>query len=191
MSEQTMKELMDTDVLVVHQADNMETVYPQLSARPERFVVILDDEDVPTHLTTASDLQGKMPRSLEWPRVETLLPGLPEAYLIGEEVTLDRAMGFYHLLKKSPGLVVVRDGRVAGVLPYDALVNYFKTVIVSELVAQGIDPERIVGKPQTVPSAVFRCRRYPRCTYETSADMAGKPPLCGQSASHGRTQLVG
>lgn len=191
MSERTMKELMDTDVLVIHQADSMETVAPQLSARPERFVVILDDEDVPTHLTTASDLQGKMPRSLEWPRVAALLTGLPEAYLVGEEVTLERAMGFFHLLTGSPGLVVVREGRVAGVLPYDALVNYFKTVIVSELKTQGIDPERIVGKPQTVPNAVFRCRRYPRCPFETTADMAGEPPLCGRSASHGRTQLVG
>jgi CBS domain-containing protein len=191
MSERTMKELMDTDVLVVHQADSMETVAPQLSARPERFIVILDDEDVPTHLTTASDLQGKMPRSLEWPRVGTLLSGLPKAYLVGEAVTLERAMGFYHLLTGSPGLVVVREGRVAGVLPYEALANYFKTVIVSELVAQGIDLERIVGKPQTVPSAVFRCRRYPRCTFETTADMAGEPPLCGKNAIHGRTQLVG
>lgn len=191
MSERTMKELMDADVLVVHQADSIETVYPQLSARPGRFVVILDDEDAPTHLTTAGNLQGKMPRSLEWPRVEALLSGLPEAHLVGEEVTLDRAMGFYHLLTGSPGLVVVRDGQVTGVLPYEVLTNYFQAIIVPESEAQGIPVERIAGKARTIPNAVFRCRRYPRCTFETTADMAGEPPLCGKNATHGHTQLVG
>jgi hypothetical protein len=190
MSEQTMKELMDTDVLVVHQADSMETIYPQLSGQLERLVVILDDEDVLTHVTTADELRRKMPRSIEWPDVRDLVARLSEAFLVDEEVTLERVKGFFHLLEKSPGLVVVRDGQVTGVLPHAVLEDYFQTVIWPELEAQGIPVERIAGMPQTVPNAVFRCRRYPRCTFETTADMAGQPPLCGKNSTHGRTQLI-
>ncbi len=193
MCEQTMQELMTEDVLIVYQADNMQDVYPQLSGRPERFVVILDDEDVPTHLTTANDLKRKMPRSLDWPNVIELVDRLPEALLVDEAVTLERAMVFYQTIgtmtPQPTGLVVMRDDQAVGVLPYTALVEYFNDVTIPALEAQGIPKERAVGTPQTIANAVFCCRRHPRCKFEVTAPLVDEPPLCGLMAAHGRTRL--
>lgn len=194
MSDQTMKELMITDILRVHLTDSMQSIYQQLSEQPDRFVVVLDEENVPLYLTTADEIKRKMPRGPEWPSVGSFAARLPEALLVDENVTLSRAMVFFSTissLEPQPrGLVVMHDDEAAGVLSYDVLVGYFKDVTVLELEAKGVPTERgDAGTPQTIANAVFRCRRYPRCSFESTADLVDKPPLCGVLAAHGRTKL--
>lgn len=192
MSKQTLKELMVTDVLIAHLADSMEEVFPKISEQPERFVVVLDDEDVPLYLITAGEMKRKMPRSLDWPSVGDLASRLPEALLVDENVAIDQAMVFFGMMSQlepqPKGLVVMRDTKVAGILPYSALDDYFNEQIVPRLKTEG----QIVrsGQPVTVASAIFRCRRYPRCSFETPPASVDKPPLCGEQAAHGRTRLI-
>ena len=192
MGDQMLKELMVADVLIAHLADSMETVFAKISARPEQFVVILDEENVPLHLTTGREMKSKMPRSLDWPQVRDLSARLPEALLVDQDVTLSRAMIFFNILSDStpqpPGLVVMRADQVAGVLSYDVLSDYFQTELVLE--SQTKDGGIVRGGvPQTIADAVFQCRRYPRCSFESSAAMIDEPPLCGAQPAHGRTRL--
>ena len=187
MSKQTLKELMVTDVLIAHLADSMEEVFPKISEQPERFVVVLDDEDVPLYLITA----GEMPRSLDWPSVGDLASRLPEALLVDENVAIDQAMVFFGMMSQlepqPKGLVVMRDTKVVGILPYSALDDYFNEQIVPRLKTE----EQIVraDQPVTVANVVFRCRRHPRCPFEVTVASIDKPPLCGVQAAHGRTRL--
>lgn len=191
MSEQSVREWMTTDFIAVHLADSMEEIYPQLTAVPEQFVVILDDEDVPSHAVTAGQMRRKMPRSLDWPTVKQMVPRLPEALLVQEGVDLGQAMVFFgamsELEPQPEGLVVMRDAEVAGILPYEILDDYYRENIVPEMAAEG----KVVrtGQPVTVASAVFRCRRHPRCSFEVVLDLVDTPPLCGVMAAHGRTML--
>jgi signal-transduction protein with cAMP-binding, CBS, and nucleotidyltransferase domain len=191
MSEQAVQALMSTDFLTVYLTQSMQDVYPQLTGQADRFVVVLDDEDVPLHLTTADEMRRKMPRSLEWPSVGDLAARLPEALLVDEKATIDQAMvlfGTMFRLEPQPrGVVVMRDTEVAGILPYAALNDYYSEHIVPESIAQGQVVRK--GQPITVASAVFRCRRYPRCSFEIKADLVDEPPLCGITAAHGRTKL--
>ncbi len=190
MTEQTVKELMSTDFLSVHLKDSMQEVYPQLT-EPDRFVVVLDDEDIPDRLTTAGEMKRKMPRSLEWPSVGDLSARLPEALLVDEDATIDRAMVFFGTMSQlelpPKGLVVMREVEVVGVLPYEALNDFFNENVVPEAVAKGQTVR--AGQPVTVASAVFRCRRYPKCSFEIAASMVDEVPLCGLVAAHGRTRL--
>ena len=191
MSEQAVQELMKTDFLTAYLTDSMQDVYPQLTEQPDRFVIVLDDEDVPLHLSTADEMKRKMPRSLEWPSVGDLATRLPEALLVDENATIDQAMVFFgtmsQLEPQPRGLVVMHDAKVAGVLPYEALNDYYSQHIVPESIAKG----QVVRKdqPVTVANAVFRCRRYPRCSFEMKADLVDQAPLCGINAAHGRTRL--
>lgn len=191
MSKQAVKELMGSDFLTVYLRDSMQDVYPHLTEQPDRFVVVLDDEEVPLHLTTADEMKRKMPRSLDWPNVGDLATRLPEALLVDEKATIDQAMVFFgtmsQLEPRPRGLVVMREAEVAGILPHKALNDYYDENIVPEVLAEGLiqrtDPS------VTVPHAVFRCRRHPRCPFEITADLVDKPPLCGIQAAHGRTRL--
>jgi len=191
MSEQAVKELMGTNFLTVYLRNSMQDVYPQLTEQPDRFVVVLDDEEVPLHLTTADEMKRKMPRSLDWPNVVDLATRLPEALLVDEKATIAQAMVFFgtisQLEPRPRGLVVMHEAEVAGILPYEALNDYYDENIVPEVIAEG----QIVraGQPVTVPHAVFRCRRHPRCSFEIAADLVDEPPLCGITAAHGRTRL--
>ena len=191
MSEQAVKELMGTNFLTVYLRNSMQDVYPQLTEQPDRFVVVLDDEEVPLHLTTADEMKRKMPRSLDWPNVVDLATRLPEALLVDEKATIAQAMVFFgtisQLEPRPRGLVVMHEAEVAGILPYEALNDYYDENIVPEVIAEG----QIVraGQPVTVPHAVFRCRRHPRCSFEITADLVDEPPLCGITAAHGRTRL--
>lgn len=191
MSEQAVKELMGTNFLTVYLKNSMQDVYPHLTEQPDRFVVVLDDEEVPLHLTTADEMKRKMPRSLDWPNVGDLATRLPEALLVDEKATIAQAMVFFgtisQLEPRPKGLVVMRKAEVVGILPYEALNDYYDKNIVPEVVAQGLTVR--AGQPVTVPHAVFRCRRYPRCSFEIAADLVDKPPLCGITAAHGRTRL--
>jgi hypothetical protein len=193
MSEQAVKELMGTNFLTVYLRNSMQDVYPQLTEQPDRFVVVLDDEEVPLHLTTADEMKRKMPRSLDWPNVGDLATRLPEALLVDEKATLDQAMVFFGTISKLEpqprGLVVMREAEVVGILPYEALIDYHAKNIVPEVTAQGLTITRKTGQPVTVPHAVFRCRRHPRCSFEIAADLVDEPPLCGITAAHGRTRL--
>lgn len=192
MSEQTLKELMSTDILIVHLEDSMQDVYPRLTEQPERFVVVLDDEDVPLYVVTAGEMKRKMPRSLDWPGVGDLAARLAEALLVDEKVTMDQAMVFFgtmSTLEPQPkGLVVVHGDEVVGVLPYKALNGHYNETIVPKLTAKGQTVR--AGQPVTVASAVFRCRRHPRCSYEETVSQADRPPLCGVSSAHGHMVLV-
>ena len=192
MSEQTLKELMVTNVLIVHLADSMEEVFPKISDQPDRYVVVLDDEDVPLYITTGDEMKRKMPRSLSWPVVGDFAARLPEALLADENAAIDQAMVFFGMMSQlepqPEGLVVMRDTKVVGILPYSALVDYFHEQTIPELKAAGQIVRR-AGQPVTVANAVFRCRRYPRCSFEITADLIDKPPLCGVQAAHGRTRL--
>lgn len=185
MSEQTLKELMVTDVLQVHLADSMQDIYQQLAEQPDRFVVVLDDEDVPLYLTTAGEMRSKMPRSLDWPAVGDFATRLSEALLVDEDVTLDQAMVFFGT--QPTGLVVMRDAQVVGVLPYERLTDYYNEKIVPEVKAVGKTVR--AGEPVAIPSAVFCCRRYPRCSFKVTVASVDTPPLCGITAAHGRTRL--
>jgi len=185
MSEQTLKELMVTDVLIVHLADSMQDVFPKITELPDRFVVILDDEDVPLYLTTGSEMRSKMPRSLSWPAVGDFAARLPEALLVDENVTIDRAMVFFGAQPK--GLVVMHDAEVVGIVPYEVLTDYYSERIVPELTAKGHTVR--AGQPVTIASAIFQCRRHPRCSFEITAASVDVPPLCGVQAAHGHTRL--
>jgi hypothetical protein len=191
MSEQAVKELMGTNFLTVYLRNSMQDVYPQLTEQPDRFVVVLDDEEVPLHLTTADEMKRKMPRSLDWPNVRDLATRLPEALLVDEKATIDQAMVFFGTISKLEprprGLVVMREAEVVGILPYEALNDYYDKNIVPEVIAEGLIVR--AGQPVTVPHAVFRCRRHPRCSFEIAADLVDEPPLCGITAAHGRTRL--
>jgi hypothetical protein len=191
MSKQAVKELMSPDFLTVYLRDSMQDVYPHLTEQPDRFVVVLDDEEVPLHLTTADEMKRKMPRSLDWPNVGDLATRLPEALLVDEKATIDQAMVFFgtmsQLEPRPRGLVVMREAEVVGTLPYEALNDYYDENIVPEVIAEGLIVR--AGQPVTVPHAVFRCRRHPRCSFEITADLVDKPPLCGIQAAHGRTRL--
>jgi hypothetical protein len=191
MSKQAVKELMSPDFLTVYLRDSMQDVYPHLTEQPDRFVVVLDDEEVPLHLTTADEMKRKMPRSLDWPNVGDLATRLPEALLVDEKATIDQAMVFFgtmsQLEPRPRGLVVMREAEVVGILPYEALNDYYDENIVPEVIAEGLIVR--AGQPVTVPHAVFRCRRHPRCSFEITADLVDKPPLCGIQAAHGRTRL--
>jgi len=191
MSKQAVKELMSTNFLTVYLRDSMQDVYPHLTEQPDRFVVVLDDEEVPLHLTTADEIKRKMPRSLDWPNVGDLATRLPEALLVDEKATIDQAMVFFgtmsQLEPRPRGLVVMREAKVTGILPYEALNDYYDENIVPEVLAEGQTLR--AGQPVTVPHAVFRCRRHPRCSFEITADLVDKPPLCGIQAAHGRTRL--
>jgi signal-transduction protein with cAMP-binding, CBS, and nucleotidyltransferase domain len=185
MGKKTLKELMVTDFLQVHLTDSMQDVYPQLTERPDRFVVVLDDEGVPLYLTTADEMRGKMPRSLDWPAVGDFAARLSEALLADEGATIDQAMVFFGAQPR--GLAVMRDSEVMGVLPYETLVDHFNERIVPLVQAAGQTVR--AGQPVTVASAVFRCRRYPRCSFEIAVTQINEPPLCGIQAAHGRTRL--
>lgn len=190
MNDQTMKELMITDILQVHLMDSMQTIYSQLSEQPDRFVVVLDDEKVPLYVITADEMKRKMPRSLDWPSVRDFAARLPEALLVDEKVALGRAMVFFHMMETSPrppGLVVVRDKEVVGVLPYDVLADYFNKVTVPELEVKGQTVRK--SQPVDVPNAVFRCRRYPRCSYKKTVSQVDESLLC-KIPAHGRMVLV-
>jgi hypothetical protein len=192
MSEQRVKELMTTDFIVIHLAESMQEVYPRISDLPERFVVVLDDEGVPLHLVTAGQMRRKMPRSLDWPTVEEMAPRLPEALLVQEGVSIGQAMVFFGAISKlepqPEGLVVMRGAEVVGVLAYESLDDYYREKIVPEIVAEG----KVVraGQPVTVASAVFRCRRHPRCSFQVTLELVDEPPLCGIMAAHGLTQQM-
>ena len=192
MSKQTLKELMVTDVLIAHLADSMEEVFPKISELPERFVVVLNDEDVPLYLITAGEMKRKMPRSLDWPSVGDLASRLPEALLVDENVAIDQAMVFFGMMSQlepqPKGLVVMRDTKVVGILPYSALDDYFNEQIVPRLKTER-QIVRTGGQSVTVANAVFRCRRHPRCSFEVTVASIDKPPLCGVQAAHGRTRL--
>jgi len=192
MSEQKVQGLMTTDLMTVHLEDSMQDIFPQLSAAPDRFVVVLDAEDVPVRAVTAGQLRRKMPRSLEWPTVEQMAPRLPEALLVQENVGIAQAMVFWgsmSTLEPQPeGLVVMRGAQVVGVLPYEILDDYYR----ANIVPTWLEEAKVVrtGQPVTVASAVFRCRRHPRCSFEITLELVDKPPLCGIMAAHGLTQQV-
>jgi hypothetical protein len=191
MSEQTLRELTIPDVLIVHLADNMEELYSQISDQPERFVVVLDEEDVPLYLSTGQEIKCKMPRSPDWPALADFAARLPEALLVDENVTLDQAMVFFSTLStlepQPQGLVVMGDDGVIGVLSYDALNDFYNAEIVPQLQesAQIVRADGAV----TVARASFRCRRHPRCSYTKTVSQVDRPPLC-KIAAHGHMVLV-
>jgi hypothetical protein len=191
MSERTLKDLMIPDVLIVHLADNLQEIYPQISNQPDLFVVVLDDEDVPLHLTTGEEIKRKMPRSLDWPDVADFAARLPQALLVDENVTVSQAMVFFSTLStlepQPPGLVAMGDDGVVGVLPYEALNDFYNAEIVPKLQesAQIVRADGAV----TVAHASFRCRRHPRCSYTKTVSQVDRPPLC-RIAAHGHMVLV-
>ena len=191
MSEQTLRELMIPDVLIVHVADSMQELHPQISDQPERFVVVLDEEEVPLYLATGDEIKRKMPRSLDWPALADFAARLPEALLVDENVTLDQAMVFFNTMStekpQSQGLVVMGDDGVVGVLSYDALNDHYNAAIVPQLQksAQIVRDDGAV----TVANATFRCRRHPRCKHKQTVSQVDRPPLC-RIAAHGHMVLV-
>ena len=196
MSEGSLKELpinerTDTDILIVHEADGLQEYYSQIKENPDRFVVVLDEDGVPVRVTTAKKLDGL--KRFAWDNIGKVTKRLAEVLEADENVTLERAMVFYQTMQgmdpRPPGLVVIRDNQVAGILSYDVLVEYFNQVTVPEREAQGIPIKRAIGMPNTIADAVFRCRRHPRCSFEITASSVDAPPLCGEHAAHGRTRL--
>lgn len=193
MNEQTLKkeqsiaEKMVTDILVVHLADGMEAHYAKIAEKPDRFVVILDDENVPLYVATSAKMKGLA--NIAWQSLKRIERRLPKALLVDENVTQERVMVFYNTMqdleRRPEGLVVMRDDQVAGVLPDSVLIDYFEHVIVPEW--EGPTERRDI--PITIANAVFRCRRYPKCPFEVTVELVDKPPQCGIQAAHGRTRL--
>lgn len=208
MNEQTLKkeqsiaEKMVTDILVVHLADSMEAHYAKIAEKSDRFVVILDDENVPLYVATSAKMKGLA--NIAWQSLKRIERRLPKALLVDENVTLERVMVFYKTMldpdqdqegRSSPkhpspeGLVVMSDDQVVGVLPDSVLIAYFDQVVVPEWQAQGVPIQRTDDLPHTIANAVFRCRRYPKCPFEVTVELVDKPPQCGIQAAHGRARL--
>jgi len=158
-------------------------------------------------VTRGQEIAGLVPAEqlerLRLPRYRQYMKMLPDAALAPAALTLQQALAYMPLFikdefKDSPGLVVMQGQKVAGILSYETLAEEYNKRI-DQQIATLIDLGEKVQVNRSVlstalanleASALYRCRRHPRCSGKEIAPLVDGPPLCNVTAAHGRMVLV-
>lgn len=152
--------------------------------------------------TGTKEIVGLVPSEslerLRRPRYRQYMPRLPEALLAPETLTMQRALAYLPMFMQSefqdsPGIVVMRGHKVAGILPYDDLAaEYQKHFDERFEIQQALGVKMQVTRSALTAalanveaSARYRCRRYPRCPGERTVPLVDGPPLCNITSLHG------
>lgn len=167
-STQKLRDLKSRDFVTVQEAKDLEQYDSRHTKKPELYVVVVDAEGTPETLTTSGDIALGFPPE--------------DLFLADEEIPIFHLQELRPVLKEQgfSAIGVMRDQEMVGVVRLQDVPQ-----------APKYSETMPVALRENFTAAHYRCRRYPRCTYEKTVPLVDAPPLCPVSSAHGHMVLVG